>query len=142
VSAPVTRRAERLVRCYPAAWRLRYGEEFTQLLIDDMAERPRSLERTADVLRAGLLARLSSLGLAGEASDPTAQMRATLTAVGGVLTAFLVAGIAMWSHARRCSLCLEPLCVWGCSLCSPAFCWDARHAVPLRAVAQETCSAR
>ena len=56
MSAPATRgaagaRAARLLRWYPEAWRSRYGEEFTELLIADIAERPRARSRTADVLR-------------------------------------------------------------------------------------------
>ena len=30
------RRARLLVRCYPPAWRARYGDEFVQLLVDEM----------------------------------------------------------------------------------------------------------
>ena len=56
MSDPHAKRAQRLLRCYPSAWRARYGQEFTQLLIDDMSERPRSMTRTADVVRSGLLA--------------------------------------------------------------------------------------
>jgi hypothetical protein len=97
-SASARRRAQMLVRCYPASWRARYGEEFAELLIDDMIERPRSLQRTADVLRTGMLARLAGAGLAGRTQDPLAQMRATLSALGCVLSVFLVAGIAMWSQ--------------------------------------------
>ncbi len=52
-------RARRLLRWYPKAWRLRYGEEFTQLLIADIAERPRSWRRTLDVARRGLAARVA-----------------------------------------------------------------------------------
>jgi hypothetical protein len=55
--ATAERRALRLLRWYPKAWRLRYGGEFTQLLIDHMAERPRSWQRTLDVARCGLAAR-------------------------------------------------------------------------------------
>lgn len=51
------RRARRLLRWYPKAWRLRYGDEFAQLLVDDMAERPRSWQRAVDVARCGLAAR-------------------------------------------------------------------------------------
>lgn len=96
--ASAERRARRLTRCYPAAWRARYGEEFTQLLIDDMRERPRSLARTTDVLCTGLLARLTGAGLAGRTRDPVVQMRATLAALGCILAAFSVVGIAMWSQ--------------------------------------------
>jgi hypothetical protein len=93
-----TRRAERLVRCYPRAWRARYGEEFTQLLLDDMSERPRSVRRTADVLRSGVLARLAFAGLAGDALEPKQQVRVGLAMLGFSVTAFLVAGIAIWSQ--------------------------------------------
>ena len=93
------RRARRLVRCYPRAWRARYGEEFTQFLIDDIAERPRSLTRTADVLRSGLLVRLACAGLAGDAlSEPWHQARAGLATLGVALSAFLAIGVALWSQ--------------------------------------------
>ncbi|MFL5942908.1 MAG: hypothetical protein ACJ75L_06555 [Gaiellaceae bacterium] len=53
------RRARRLLRWYPKTWRVRYGEEFTQLLIADIRERPRSWSRTLDVARRGLAARVA-----------------------------------------------------------------------------------
>ena len=53
------RRARRLVRWYPKEWRARYGEEFTQLLVDDISERPHSWHRTLDVARSGLAAQLA-----------------------------------------------------------------------------------
>jgi hypothetical protein len=53
------RRARRLLRWYPKAWRDRYGEEFTELLIDDIGERPRSWSRTLDVARRGMSARVA-----------------------------------------------------------------------------------
>jgi hypothetical protein len=52
-------RARRLVRWYPKEWRVRYGEEFTQLLTDDISERPRSWRRTLDVARSGLAAQMA-----------------------------------------------------------------------------------
>ena len=92
------RRAARLVRCYPAAWRARYGDEFTQLLIDDISERPRAVGRTADVLRAGALARVTAAGLAGDALEPQAQVRSGLAWLGLALAGFLAAGLAIWSQ--------------------------------------------
>jgi hypothetical protein len=92
------KRAQRLLRCYPRAWRERYGAEFTQLLIDDITERPRSLRRTADVVRSGLLARLAGAGLTGDALDPQQQLRAGLAALGVALSAFLAVGISIWSQ--------------------------------------------
>jgi hypothetical protein len=92
------RRARLLVRCYPPAWRARYGEEFVQLLIDDMSERPRSLSRTADVLRGGLVARLASVGLAGDALQPQQQVRAGLGALSLAVSMFLAVGVAIWAQ--------------------------------------------
>jgi hypothetical protein len=97
-SGAAVRRAKRLVRCYPPAWRARYGEEFTQLLLDDISERPRSLGRTADVFRSGVLARLAFAGLNGDALQPKQQVRVALAMVGFSVTAFLAAGIAIWSQ--------------------------------------------
>jgi hypothetical protein len=59
------RRARRLVRWYPKEWRRRYGEEFTQLLVDDIDERPRSWQRTLDVARGGLAAQMAQRQLTG-----------------------------------------------------------------------------
>src|SRR5271156_2076500 len=59
------RKAERLLRWYPRPWRDRYGAEFTELLIADISERPRSPRRSLDVMRGGIRARLAGAGLAG-----------------------------------------------------------------------------
>jgi hypothetical protein len=92
------RRARRLLRCYPPAWRARYGDEFTQLLLDEFAERPRAPRRTVDVVLSGVLARLVRAGVAGDGLEAQAQMRASLALLGGTLSAFLVLGIAIWSQ--------------------------------------------
>jgi hypothetical protein len=97
-SDAATRRAKRLLRLYPRRWRARYGEEFTQLLIDDMSERPHSVTRAADVARSGLLARVACTGLAGDTLEPVQQIRAGLAAVGCALIAFLTFGVAIWSQ--------------------------------------------
>ncbi len=92
------RRARLLVRCYPPAWRTRYGDEFVQLLVDEISERPRSLSRTADVVRSGVIARLESAGLAGDTLDPQQQVRAGLAALSLAVSAFLAAGVAVWAQ--------------------------------------------
>ncbi len=91
-------RARRLLRWYPRRWRVRYGEEFTQLLIDDMTERPRSLHRTADVVRSGLAARLRAAGLAGDELAGAHQIRAGLAWLGAAGAAFLAFGVAEWAQ--------------------------------------------
>ena len=60
------RRARLLVRCYPPAWRARYGDEFVQLLVDEISERPRSLSRSGGVVRCGGMARMEAGGRAGQ----------------------------------------------------------------------------
>jgi hypothetical protein len=85
----------RLLRWYPAAWRSRYGEEFTELLLADLADQPRSWQRTADVIGSGLLARLTSVGLSGHAMERSDQIRASLVTLGCAAAAFLTLGLAM-----------------------------------------------
>jgi hypothetical protein len=102
-------RAARLLRWYPRGWRDRYGAEFTELLICDIEERPRSAARGFDVARGGLVARLTAAGLAGgplpalDAGAVTPQARyrqasASLGSLGIVLAAFLTVAAALWSE--------------------------------------------
>ncbi len=95
-------RAARLLHWYPKEWRERYGEEFTELLIADIDERPASVARTLDVARAGLLARLAAAGLTelhtGRLADPGRPVRASLATLGAALAFCLVLGAAMWSQ--------------------------------------------
>jgi hypothetical protein len=88
------RRAGRLLRWYPKAWRARYGEEFAELLISDIVERPRSRTRTLDVARGGVVVRLTGAGLCGCAPEP----RASLISLACCVTVFLGFGMAMWSQ--------------------------------------------
>jgi len=104
--------AARLLRWYPRAWRDRYGEEFTELLLSDMAERPRSLSRTLDVARGGIVARLAEAGLCGfPAAGPgeadgggaaqavaSRARAASLASLSACLAVFVVVGAAMWSQ--------------------------------------------
>jgi hypothetical protein len=92
------RRAGRLLRWYPKAWRSRFGEEFAELLISDIRERPRSRARTADVARGGIVARLAEAGLCGCAPEAPEQVRTTLAALICCVAVFLGCGAAMWSQ--------------------------------------------
>ncbi len=104
--AAARRRAARLLRWYPRQWRDRYAEEFTELLVADIADRPRSLTRGADVARGGLLARLGAAGLAGcglpDGGDPARararHVAASLATFGAASAVFLVIGVAQWSQ--------------------------------------------
>jgi hypothetical protein len=92
------RRAARLLRWYPPAWRARYGDEFAELLIAEFAERPRSWRRAADVVRGGVVARLTRAGLTGHRLEPAEQVRAGLATAACALAVFLAPGIAMWAQ--------------------------------------------
>lgn len=95
-------RAARLLRWYPKAWRERYGEEFAELLIADIDDRPVSAARALDVARAGLLARLAAAGLSelhiGRLADPGRQVRASLATLCATLTFCLALAAALWSQ--------------------------------------------
>ena len=92
------RRAARLLRWYPAAWRARYGDEFAELLMAEFAEQPRSWRRAADIARGGLLARLTRAGLTSHGLEPAEQVRAGLATAACSLAVFGALGIAMWAQ--------------------------------------------
>ena len=96
MSSP-TNRATRLVRWYPAAWRVRYAEEFVELLAADIAERPLSWRRTVDIARNGLAARLGRGGLV-HGLEPGRRAQASMASLASATGAFLIVGIAMWSQ--------------------------------------------
>jgi hypothetical protein len=98
VTGGAERRAARLMRWYPPAWRARYGDEFTELLLAEFTERPKSWRRAADIARGGLLARLTGAGLTSHELEPPEQVRAGLATAVCSLAAFLAFGIAMWAQ--------------------------------------------
>jgi hypothetical protein len=91
------RRARRLLRWYPGSWRARYGEEFAELLLAELAEQPRAWRRTVNVAHCGLTARLAAAGLAGPPAG-TAGARASLGTLTCSLAVFLTFGTAMWAQ--------------------------------------------
>ncbi len=92
------RRATRLLSWYPREWRARYGEEFVELLVDDMAERPRSPWRALDVASSGVVARLATAGLGGRPLNPDDHGRRSLAAFGCAVTLFLTVALAVWAQ--------------------------------------------
>jgi hypothetical protein len=92
------RRAVRLLRWYPKEWRARYGEEFTELLVADIDERPRSLSRSADLARSGLIARFAAAGLGGHALETEGAARRTLATLAAALSIFSVVAVALWAQ--------------------------------------------
>ncbi len=91
------KRARRLLRWYPRVWRQRYGEEFSELLVADVAERPRSWSRAFDVARSGVAARLG-LGGAIHALPSRERARAQLAVLVCAGSAFVLLGTAVWAQ--------------------------------------------
>lgn len=91
----IDERAERLLRWYPHRWRERYGEEFADLLVADIEERPQCRRRTADVAANGVVARLSVGGLG---RGPVVHPQSALATVGVAVGGFLAAGVSLWSQ--------------------------------------------
>ncbi len=99
VDPAAAQRAARLLRWYPRSWRSRFGEEFAELLICDIAERPRSWARCADVVRGGIVARLGAIGLCGYGLEAACDdVRSSLVSLSWCVAAFLGFGAAMWSQ--------------------------------------------
>jgi hypothetical protein len=94
----VERRAARLLRCYPRGWRARYEDEFTQLVLDQMADGSWSLTRSLDVLGHGLLARLTYSGLLGSVIAGERRTRALLGVLAGVALLFGLLAVGVWSQ--------------------------------------------
>ena len=92
------RRATHLLSCYPREWRTRYGEEFTELLVADLDERPHSFGRGVDIARGGVVARLAVAGVGGQPLDRRDQPGRCLVTLGAAVSCFLVLAIALWAQ--------------------------------------------
>ena len=95
---PVARRVARLLRSYPRSWRARYGEEFAELLLAELAEEPRNCRRTADVVVAGMLARCTSAGLTNHELPQQKQIQYGVATLCCALAVFLTFGVAMMAQ--------------------------------------------
>ena len=94
----VEREAQRLVRCYPKRWRARYGDEFTQLLIDELTDGEVSVARKLDVFAHGAWTRLTYAGLAGSVLDSQRRTRSMLGALLVVSAVFVMLAVGVWAQ--------------------------------------------
>lgn len=91
-------RASRLLRWYAPSWRAEFGDEFGALLADDITDRPRSVRRTCDVVRAGCATRWQAGGLSRHTtttSVPSSRRSAWLVVACAL---FLYFASALWSQ--------------------------------------------
>lgn len=98
MSVRLQRRARRLVALYPRAWRERFGDEFEQLLLDDLRDRPWSAYRTLDITAHAALAHLAATGLAGRGRSPQTQVSRGLRTLGVISALFLAFAVGIWSE--------------------------------------------
>jgi hypothetical protein len=95
------RRATRLLRWYPPAWRERYGEEFTDHLEQEFADRHVDLRRSLNVAYKGLVARADDFGFSNSALSPGRQTRAALSTSFVLIALMAVLALNFWSYAMR-----------------------------------------
>jgi hypothetical protein len=93
------RRAARLLRWYPPAWRERYGEEFVDHLEQEFVDRPIDLRRSFNVARKGLVARTGDFGLSNSDVNPNGQTRAALGTSFALIALMVVIMLDFWSRA-------------------------------------------
>ena len=98
MSESTRHRAARLLLWYPGEWRARYGEEFIELLVAELDERPRSLRRSVDLARSGLTARVAAAGLGGQPLDTEGSGRRSLATLAAALSIFSVVAVALWAQ--------------------------------------------
>lgn len=94
-----TRRAERLLRWYPSAWRERYGEEFVDHLGQEFADRPVDHRRSFNVAYKGLVARVGDIGLSSSGVNVGEHTRAALGTSLTFIALMVVIMLDFWSRA-------------------------------------------
>jgi len=94
-----TRRAERLLRWYPPAWRECYGEEFVDHLEQEFADRPIDFGRSVNVACKGLVTRVGDAGLSNTGVNPSGQARAALGTSFALIALMVIVMLDLWSRA-------------------------------------------
>jgi hypothetical protein len=90
-----------VLRWYPAAWRKRYGREFTDLLIDTYADRPLTGRAHLALIRSGLIERVRYSDAFGRRARPEDQVRAGALTVWFAWACFVVAGGAFAKYSEH-----------------------------------------
>lgn len=94
-----TRRAQRLLKWYPLTWRDRYGDEFIDLMEQEIADVPHSARRTLNVIYKGSTTRLRLAGVVGPALESHDQTRASMALIFVFSTMFALLAFDFWSIA-------------------------------------------
>ena len=99
----MTRSLERLLRCYPTAWRERYGEEFLALLEDELDGAAPRLSFRAKIARAGLRERGHVAGIVGANASAEARRRDGSLLVLVAWAGMVVGGVGLAKSAEHFS---------------------------------------
>jgi hypothetical protein len=91
------RRAARLLRWYPPAWRERYGDEFADHLEQEFADRRVDLKRSINVAYKGLVARVDDIGLSNGALSAGGQSRVAVATTFALVAVMAVLALNFWS---------------------------------------------
>ncbi len=100
-TAQTSRRAERLTRWYPLAWRQRYGAEFTDLLEQEIVETPHDVKRTRNIIYKGLMARLGDLGILRVPISSRNPVRTAVATTYALVSVFTLFALDYWSGAMN-----------------------------------------
>jgi hypothetical protein len=90
-----------LLRCYPPAWRARYGEELEDLIVEAGRGRGMSWRVLLDIAGAGGRERLRAAGLTGDAVPPGERSRAGSLLVLCAWVLFVVAGLGVQKSSEH-----------------------------------------
>jgi len=94
-----SRRAKRLLRWYPSAWRERYGEEFLDHLEQEFAERPHDRGRSINIAYKGLVTRVADAGLSSSTMGTEERGRSALGTSFVLSTLAAIITLNFWSRA-------------------------------------------
>ncbi|MDA8079993.1 MAG: hypothetical protein M0Z96_00020 [Actinomycetota bacterium] len=89
-----------LLRFYPRAWRARYGDELTCLILQSSARRSPSLRFLTNVAIAGLRERLRAMGLLGNDLTPWDRVQSGIVLVMWSWMLFVLGGIGVAKAAE------------------------------------------
>lgn len=95
----ISRRAYGLLHWYPLAWRERYGVEFVDLMEQELAEKPRNIKRTSNIVYKGIVARLRELGLVSSPLNSSDQSRSATSTVCVVVVVYIALALSFWAVA-------------------------------------------
>jgi hypothetical protein len=93
--------AARLLRWYPASWRVRYGEEFSALIEDSYGNGAIPFADQLATVKAGLTERLRATGLSGDGESPVERTRSGALLVVCAWSAFTVADVIFAKFAEH-----------------------------------------